>query len=41
MVKKAKESGIKTEQGEFGAQMRMELVNEGPFTIVIDEREIK
>lgn len=41
MVRKAKESGIKTEQGEFGAQMRVELVNEGPFTIVIDEREIK
>jgi D-aminoacyl-tRNA deacylase len=31
-------SGIKTEQGEFGATMEVELVNDGPVTFVIDSR---
>jgi D-tyrosyl-tRNA(Tyr) deacylase len=25
--------------GEFGAEMRVELINEGPVTIVIDSRQ--
>lgn len=41
MVVKAKASGIKTEQGEFGAEMKVSLINDGPFTIVLDERDIK
>ena len=41
MVAKAKASGIKTEQGEFGAEMKVSLINDGPFTIVLDERDIK
>lgn len=28
--------GIKTETGEFGADMQVELVNDGPVTIVLD-----
>ena len=24
------------EQGEFGAKMQVELVNDGPFTIILD-----
>ncbi|HXR34723.1 MAG TPA: D-aminoacyl-tRNA deacylase [Candidatus Binataceae bacterium] len=31
-------SGIKTEEGEFGAMMEVELVNDGPVTFVIDSR---
>ena len=41
MIIKAKESGIKVEQGRFGADMKVSLVNDGPFTIVLDERDIK
>jgi D-tyrosyl-tRNA(Tyr) deacylase len=28
--------GLKVERGEFGADMKVELINDGPFTIVID-----
>jgi D-tyrosyl-tRNA(Tyr) deacylase len=31
-------SGIKTEQGEFGAMMEVELVNDGPVTLILDSR---
>jgi D-tyrosyl-tRNA(Tyr) deacylase len=32
-------SGVKVEQGEFGAMMEVELVNHGPVTIVLDSRK--
>jgi D-tyrosyl-tRNA(Tyr) deacylase len=35
-VKYIREQGIKVETGEFGAQMSVELVNDGPVTIIID-----
>lgn len=41
MVDKAKSLGIKTAQGEFGADMQVSLVNDGPFTIVLDEHTMK
>jgi D-tyrosyl-tRNA(Tyr) deacylase len=28
--------GIRTQLGEFGAEMDVELVNDGPFTIWLD-----
>jgi D-tyrosyl-tRNA(Tyr) deacylase len=28
--------GIKTETGEFGADMQVELVNDGPVTLILD-----
>ena len=28
------------EQGEFGADMKVELLNDGPFTIVLDSKEL-
>lgn len=41
IIKKAKTyDGIKVERGQFGADMRVELLNDGPFTIVLDSREI-
>ena len=40
MVSRAKEQGIETAQGEFGADMQVELINDGPFTIVLDENNI-
>ncbi|MCU0363984.1 MAG: D-aminoacyl-tRNA deacylase [Bacteroidales bacterium] len=32
-------TGKKAETGEFGAMMQVELVNDGPVTIIIDTRE--
>ena len=28
------------ERGEFGAEMKVELLNDGPFTIVLDSRDL-
>lgn len=36
-VKKCRERVEKVETGEFGADMKVSLVNDGPFTIVLDE----
>ena len=37
-----KQTGLKqVETGEFGADMQIELVNDGPVTIVIDTDEWK
>lgn len=41
MVDKARSLGVKTEQGEFGADMKVSLVNDGPFTIVLDESTMR
>ncbi len=30
--------GVKVETGEFGAHMELELVNDGPVTIILDSR---
>ncbi len=38
---KCRESGLKTECGEFGADMSVSLVNDGPFTIIMDESTVK
>lgn len=32
--------GIHTERGEFGADMKVELLNDGPVTIVLDSKEL-
>lgn len=32
-IEKIKESGLKTETGQFGANMQVALINEGPVTI--------
>jgi D-tyrosyl-tRNA(Tyr) deacylase len=31
--------GLAVEQGVFGAAMQVELVNDGPFTLVLDSRQ--
>jgi len=33
-----REASIKTEEREFGAMMEVELVNDGPVTLVVDSR---
>ena len=32
--------GFRVEHGEFGADMKVELLNDGPFTLVLDSEEI-
>lgn len=32
--------GLKVETGRFGADMKVELLNDGPFTIILDSNEI-
>ena len=38
-VRLCKEQIVKVETGEFGADMKVELVNDGPFTVIIDSRD--
>ena len=37
--KKLREENISVQTGQFGAMMEVELVNDGPVTIVLDSRE--
>ncbi len=37
----AEVSGCRTERGVFGADMKVELLNDGPVTIVLDSSELK
>ena len=40
-VQGLKDSGVKSvETGEFGADMKVELVNDGPVTIILDSKEL-
>ena len=40
-VDRVRGSGVRVETGRFGATMRVELENDGPFTLVIDsERDL-
>lgn len=36
-----RERGVRVETGEFGAAMELELVNDGPVTIILDSRDRK
>lgn len=40
VIAKCKEEVEVVEQGEFGADMKVELVNDGPFTILLDSDEL-
>ena len=35
-MQKARDRGVKVESGEFGAIMQVELINDGPVTIVLE-----
>lgn len=39
IIGKCKESVERVEHGEFGADMKVSLVNDGPFTIWLDSDE--
>ncbi|MFQ7000253.1 MAG: D-aminoacyl-tRNA deacylase, partial [Clostridium sp.] len=34
-----KETGLKVETGEFGADMKVDIQNDGPVTILIDSKK--
>ena len=40
IIAKCMESGYKTETGEFGADMSVSIINDGPFTIVLDSEDL-
>ena len=40
VIKISREGVAKVETGVFGAEMKVSLVNEGPFTIILDSDEI-
>lgn len=40
MVKGFGERGFETRHGSFGADMKVSLVNDGPFTVVLDSGEL-
>ena len=40
IVQKCREAGWKCETGSFGAEMKVALVNDGPFTIILDSEEL-
>jgi D-aminoacyl-tRNA deacylase len=37
-LSRARDRGVKVEAGEFGAHMEVDLVNDGPVTIILDSR---
>jgi D-tyrosyl-tRNA(Tyr) deacylase len=37
-VELEKESGVRVASGEFGADMKVSLINDGPVTILIDSK---
>lgn len=36
-----KESGYRVQSGVFGADMKVALVNDGPFTLIVDSEDLK
>ena len=40
VVERLRSAGVRAQTGEFGAEMRLTLTNEGPVTILLDSRKI-
>lgn len=41
IVEECRRAGYSVQTGEFGAEMKVSLVNDGPFTILLDENLLK
>ncbi|HXD90991.1 MAG TPA: D-aminoacyl-tRNA deacylase [Candidatus Binataceae bacterium] len=39
LISRMRDRGVKVETGEFGAHMDVELVNDGPVTIILDSKD--
>lgn len=40
IIRKCREQNYHVETGEFGADMKIQLLNDGPFTIILDSDEL-
>ena len=40
IVEKCRQGGFHVETGEFGADMKVSLLNDGPFTIILDSAQM-
>ncbi len=40
IIDRCKLSGLNVQTGSFGADMKVEMINDGPFTIMLDSEEI-
>lgn len=40
LIRKAKEEIDVVEKGQFGADMQVSLINDGPFTVIMDSEEL-
>lgn len=40
IVEKSREGGTHVETGEFGAYMKVSLINDGPFTVILDSDQM-
>ncbi len=40
IIEQSKSNGFHVEHGEFGADMKVSLLNDGPFTIVLDSEDL-
>ena len=40
IIDRCRQSDLKVQTGSFGADMKVELINDGPFTIILDSEEI-
>lgn len=40
IIEKCKEEINKVEQGSFGADMKVSLLNDGPFTVILDSEQL-
>ena len=39
LVELLREDGVEVATGRFGAMMKVALVNDGPFTVIVDTRD--
>ena len=40
MIQSCREQGYEVQTGEFGADMKVQLLNDGPFTILLDSADL-
>ena len=40
IIQEAKKYVPEVQRGRFGADMKVELLNDGPFTIILDSQEL-
>ena len=40
IVSECRKTGLKVQKGRFGADMKVKLLNDGPFTVILDSDEL-